>query len=499
MGKRVAVALKKSTVKDLEARDQTYRVNDLDANGLALQVTPAGAKSWVLRFRDAAGGQKTITLGRWPEVGVDEARRRATAAKAKVDSGVPLVTKRSSKPPKEVSITFHAVAEDFYREWVLVKNMPSYQHYQRWALNKHVLPALGDMPLTEVTVPIISKFLDGLSGTPTTANRVKALLSKLFNWARRRYKELEGVANPVQGHEHHEETARESRLSEADLKVLGERYRTSQDPLRHPLALLLLTGARAGVVLELAEVNRSPEEKMLRFEAKAPGLKGCRAVYLCGSAVKLLPSIPTLVDRGALWRAWLRLRGDFDCSIHDLRRTFASVGADLGRDEAVVDALLGHSRGRIKDTYIRRADPTLLEAAESIGGYIAGLLGIAEVTAGNGLRDALATPGHALQDDGTGRALCGPNHEDAVRCLHPRIELQVRRVERVLTHDDPAAEHIGVGLPEPLAVAHTGHVVNALLVADQEVDLLIDADDDAPRRLRCAVDLVDLDAAQDER
>jgi integrase len=61
-----------------------------------------------------------------------------------------------------------------------------------------------------------------------------------------------------------------------------------------------------------------------------------------------------------------------------LRRTFASIGADLGHDEAVVDALLGHSRGKIRDTYFRRADPTLLAVAEKVGQHIAELLGLVQ-------------------------------------------------------------------------------------------------------------------------
>lgn len=61
---------------------------------------------------------------------------------------------------------------------------------------------------------------------------------------------------------------------------------------------------------------------------------------------------------------------------HDLRRTYGSIDVDSGQNEAVVDALLGHSRGRIRDTYLLRSDPVLAQVAEGIGTHIAGLFGL---------------------------------------------------------------------------------------------------------------------------
>ena len=78
-----------------------------------------------------------------------------------------------------------------------------------------------------------------------------------------------------------------------------------------------------------------------------------------------------------LWKSWVRLRGqELTRTIHDLRPTFASIGADLGHNEAVGDAVLGLSRGKIRDPYIRQADPTPLAVAEDNGTHNAVLLGL---------------------------------------------------------------------------------------------------------------------------
>lgn len=49
---------------------------DLDpkARGLALRITPAGMKSWTLRYRLETGERKRITLGQYPAMSLSKAR-----------------------------------------------------------------------------------------------------------------------------------------------------------------------------------------------------------------------------------------------------------------------------------------------------------------------------------------------------------------------------------------------------------------------------------------
>jgi integrase len=58
---------------------------------------------------------------------------------------------------------------------------------------------------------------------------------------------------------------------------------------------------------------------------------------------------------------------------HDLRRTFASVGADLGL-KGFVGELLGHAEATVTDIYTRSAAEPLHDAAERIGSRIEGIL-----------------------------------------------------------------------------------------------------------------------------
>jgi hypothetical protein len=46
-----------------------------DTNGLYLLLQPSGAKLWRLKYR-YAGKEKKLSIGRYPDVGLKEARRR---------------------------------------------------------------------------------------------------------------------------------------------------------------------------------------------------------------------------------------------------------------------------------------------------------------------------------------------------------------------------------------------------------------------------------------
>jgi len=80
---------------------------------------------------------------------------------------------------------------------------------------------------------------------------------------------------------------------------------------------------------------------------------------------------------GAFPRQWTNLLKDTELAgitPHVLRHSFASIGNDLGFTEATIAALVGHSRGTITSRYIHTVDTSLIMAADSIAGYIQGLM-----------------------------------------------------------------------------------------------------------------------------
>ena len=59
---------------------------------------------------------------------------------------------------------------------------------------------------------------------------------------------------------------------------------------------------------------------------------------------------------------------------HVLRHSFASIANDLGFTEVTIAALVGHAKGSVTSKYIHTLDTALIMAADTISGYIQGLL-----------------------------------------------------------------------------------------------------------------------------
>ncbi len=116
MGARNSRHLTKREVEALEPRETVYRIQDDGARGLCIQVTPAGAKSWVLRYRpEGRRAGSMITLGRFPEIGVDAARTKAINHLDRISKGVDIgkarQAERQSANVKELAGKYRLLAE----------------------------------------------------------------------------------------------------------------------------------------------------------------------------------------------------------------------------------------------------------------------------------------------------------------------------------------------------------------------------------------------------
>lgn len=126
-------------------------------SGLLLQITPTGARSWVLRTL-IGGRRRSLGLGAYPEVGLAQARERARGAKDKVWQGVdPIEEKRAAHAAlvaaQRRGLTF-ADAFEKYSEAKL-SELGSNADRVRWrsSIQRYALPEIGDMLVAEEIVP----------------------------------------------------------------------------------------------------------------------------------------------------------------------------------------------------------------------------------------------------------------------------------------------------------------------------------------------------------
>ena len=175
-------------------------------------------------------------------------------------------------------------------------------------------------------------------------------------------------------------------MSGLELKRLGEvlnkieRERTEPPPAIAALRLLLFTGCRRNEILEVKWQHVDFERQCLRLPESKTDAK---TVPLNTAALQVLKQIErqdgnpfVIVGKKAgtrfvgLNHVWQRVRrqaGLDDVRLHDLRHSFASVGAGAGLSLPLIGKMLGHKQPSTTQRYAHISDDPLREATERVG------------------------------------------------------------------------------------------------------------------------------------
>jgi Arm DNA-binding domain/Phage integrase, N-terminal SAM-like domain len=165
MGRSAGVVLNKSAIENMRPKATVFRVPDAQTRGLYLQMTPAGVLSWVIRYR-LHGHQKTHSLGRWPELTVALARKKALSLLAGIGDGNDPATKRKEERKAE---TVAELAKRFQKEHLPTLKKSTRDEYDR-LLRKRILPALGSMRAKDVDPSDVGRLLSQIrADTPSGA------------------------------------------------------------------------------------------------------------------------------------------------------------------------------------------------------------------------------------------------------------------------------------------------------------------------------------------
>ncbi len=93
----MAKALTTKTIEAAKPANSRREIPDPALSGLYLVVQSSGVKSWALRYR-YSGKPKKLTLGRWPIMGLADARAAASEAREAVERGDdPSAAKKATK------------------------------------------------------------------------------------------------------------------------------------------------------------------------------------------------------------------------------------------------------------------------------------------------------------------------------------------------------------------------------------------------------------------
>ena len=363
---------------------------DTEVKGFGVRVQRGGTKSYIVHYRTGSGRRaplRKLTIGKhgapWtPEQARSEAKRLLGIVETGADPAADKIARKEAP-------TLGDLAERFLAEHAEAKRKASTATEYRRLLDRIILPALGKRKVIEITRQDVGKLHHSLRQAPYQANRVLAVLSKMFNLAEHWGLRPDGL-NPCRHVEKFGERKRERMLSSAELGRLGEALsaHAGSPYTAAAVKLLVFTGARLNEVLSL----RWDWIDFDRGEARLPDSKtGAKTLHLPPPALSVLAELPRLdgnphvivghktgaamVNLEKPWRAIRATAGLDDVRLHDLRHAFASVAASSGMGLPIIGKMLGHTQAATTHRYAHLASDPVKAAAAAVAGKIAAAMG----------------------------------------------------------------------------------------------------------------------------
>lgn len=397
------IKLNQRTVSSAKARIQRYDLWDDDLPGLGLRVSPAGHKTFILRYRANGGGRtaprRFITLGRYGVLTVEEARAQAKKLLAVVRLGGDPASALASRR-KGMTV---ATLIDVYRERGISHLKPTTARLTLARLTNHVVPVLGKTLVADVKlgdVERLSRMVEAggtrsstyvgprtkriVTGGAGAATKVVRDLSAVFSFA---MKQELADRNPCALVRKRADGRRTRHLSPEEIGRLATALQTADGLPINPKAvtivrLLALTGCRKEEIAGLKWSEVDFERGVLVLEDTKTG-RSFRP--LAGQAIGILETVPKgaspyvfPAERGAgsysglkrVWPELMKLARLENVTPHTLRHTLGSIAASSGESLLMVGALLGHANARSTSIYAHMHDTATKAAAERVDALI---------------------------------------------------------------------------------------------------------------------------------
>ncbi len=404
--------LNKRTVDQAEAGRADYFIWDDELPGFGLRVFTSGKRSYLVQYR-AKGRTRRFTIGAHGVWTPETARKEARALLGRIAQG--------DNPAEERQLDHKAVTvkelceryfEDARAGLILGKKRrpkkASTIYTDKGRIERHIIPLLGTRRVKDLTSADVTRFMRDVASGKTKTNqktrkhgraivrggigtgtRTVGLLGAILTYAREN-----GIieSNPVHGIRKAADQKRSRRLSEDEYRLFGQLLRkAAQDEQLSTAAemarAIALTGCRRGEIINLDWREADTNSSCLRLQDSKEGSSvrpiGLPMVDLLTRRKPESPAGPVfagtlegkpLVGFPKHWHKILAGTPLAGITPHVLRHSFASIANDLGFTESTVAALLGHAQGSITSRYIHTVDTALIMAADTVAGYIQGLL-----------------------------------------------------------------------------------------------------------------------------
>lgn len=405
--------LTKRTVDAADVREKDYFIWDEELPGFGLRVFASGKRSYLVQYR-AAGRTRRYTIGLHGVWTPETARQEAKVQLGRVARG--------DNPSEERHLDHKAITvkelcslytTDLNAGLILGKGgrpkKPTTIVTDTGRIERHIIPLIGARRVKDVTKADINKVLkDIMAGKTRVAVKTKKLRGKAIvrggaGTATRTVGLLGGIltyavdagiidTNPAHGIKKPKDNVRNRRLTEAEYRTLGQMLREAAAKDKYAMTVdlirqIALTGCRRSEMISLMWIEADTDASCMRLVDSKEG-ESIRPIGLpvveyleerrkTAAGTYVFPGQGDDNAFGSFPNHWEQIFKDSPLAgvtPHVLRHSFASIANDLGFTEVTIAALVGHSKGSVTSKYIHTLDTALIMAADTISGYIQGLL-----------------------------------------------------------------------------------------------------------------------------
>ncbi|MBY4734019.1 tyrosine-type recombinase/integrase [Cupriavidus pauculus] len=365
--RHINYTLTPTRLNNAKGKEKPYKLTD--GGGLCVEVKPTGARIW--RYQYSLAGKRTwVTIGRYPEIGVADARDRHAEMRAMVERGEdPARHRQAEKAERKRQ---QALGSDegqfkaFSLTWIderMTGKSEGYRKQIHSRLERFVWPKIGAKALVEVKPADVLAIIEALRATPNTAEGVRKIIQQAYDYAIQKLLVEANPARPLRGvivvpkAEHHRH------LSESEL---GAFWRALSRQGAHiattsAVQLLMYSMCRKSEVLRAKWAEFDLDKAQWDIPAERMKSRRPHRVYLSRQAIELLKLMEavsgayeyvfpsTQIPTNPLAEATLNhlfKRMDFgvpEFAPHGTRGTAATLLREHGFGKDVVELLLAHS------------------------------------------------------------------------------------------------------------------------------------------------------------
>jgi integrase len=339
---------------------------DTKVRALEIMITSNGKKSFKV-YRKVDNKPIRVTIGRYPDISIEEARKQAMEYNTLLETGT---NPNEQKLSLRQEVTFNELFQQYMDKYSKV-------HKKSWVYDERevnkFLNHWFNRRISTITKAEVKSLHDkicaenGLYQANRILERIRAMFNKAIEWG------WQGI-NPSIGIKKFKEKSRDRFLQSDEISSLLKTLAEEENTLvRNYIYISLFTGARKSNVLSMKWEDIMWDRKEWHIKDSKNGEN--LVIPLLEEAIDILmqckqnnkseyvfPSekskLGYLQDPKKTWQKILKIANIRDVRIHDLRRTLGSYQAITGSSLLVIGKSLGHKSTKATEVYSKlQVDP----------------------------------------------------------------------------------------------------------------------------------------------